>query len=100
MVQNIFIKCVDGIVKKAYDGKDTPQHDWNIAIDMFDAETHITDALGDDKAEIARQRSEFLSYVKTRKFDKNGKEIKKVAGAPDTYIIDGEEVKITGDMVK
>lgn len=99
MKQNIFIKCIDGIVKEAYAGGDSVKYDWNTAIDMFNAKHHITAALGGDTGEIARQRGEFLSFVKNRKFDKNGKEIKGENGAPDEYVTDGEKVKITGDMI-
>ena len=99
MKQNIFIKCIDGIVKEAYAGGDKPVYDWNTAIDRFDAKYHITDALKGDSAEVMRQRSEFLSFVKNRKFDRDGKEIKEPKGAPDTYTVNGEEIKITGDMV-
>lgn len=100
MTQNIFIKCVDGIVKEAYAGGDSVKYDWNTAIDIFNAKYHITAALGGDMGEVARQRGEFISWVKNRKFDKNGKEIKRTAEAPQEYEINGRKIKIDGGMIK
>lgn len=97
MTQNIFIKCIDGIVKEAYDGGDKVKYDWQTAIDRFDATHHITAAIA-DKTEVARQRSEFLTYVKNRKFAPDGTEIKARPELSDKYMVDGEEVRITGDM--
>lgn len=99
MTQNVFIKCIDGIVKEAYAGSDNVKHDWNTAIDIFDAKHHVSAAIG-DPGEIARQRGEFLTYVKDKKFSPDGKEIKETRKPfTDEYEINGEKVKITGDMI-
>lgn len=100
MTQNVFLKCIDGIVKESFAGGDKVKHDWNTSIDMFDAKHHITAAIG-DPGEIARQRGEFLNYVKDKTFGPDGKEIKKKPQPlTDEYEINGEKIKITGDMIR
>lgn len=96
---NVFIDNVVGIVKESYAGGDKPRFDWQTAIDMYKSKNPSI-VEGMDALEIERQRSEFLTYVKTRKFDKNGAEIKTQPQLTDVYHINGEDVKITGEMIE
>lgn len=98
MQNNVYIKCLDGIVKEAYAHGETKKHDWQTAIDIFDAKHHVSAAIG-DPGEIARQRSEFLNYVKGKKFAPDGTEIKENKAPSDMYLVNGKYIKITGDMI-
>ena len=98
MQNNVYIKCLDGIVKEAYAHGETMKYDWQTAIDIFDAKHHVSAAIG-DPGEAARQRSEFLNYVKGKKFAPDGIEIKEKPELSDEYMINGKKVKITGDMI-
>lgn len=74
MKNNVFIKNLEGIVRESYAGENEPKYDWNTAIDMYNKKSGIT--RGMQTSETIRQRSAFLQYVSSRRFDKNGKEIK------------------------
>ena len=72
-MNNVFMENIKGIVMESYAGADKPKYDWQTAIDMFNAKEHITEGMA--ITEIVNQRSEFLEFVSTRKFDKDGNEI-------------------------
>lgn len=72
-IKNVFIRHLREIVAVSYAGGDKPKWDWSTSIAMYLHEHAIAKEL--TRAEFNAQYSEFLEYVSTRKFDKDGNEI-------------------------
>lgn len=71
--KNVFIENIRGIVLASYNGQDTPQYDWNVAIDAWKAR-HGDIVRAVPTPELGAMRAEFLDYVKDKKFNKYGDE--------------------------
>lgn len=70
---NVFIDNIRGIVLASYNGQDTPQYDWNVAIDAWKAR-HGDLVRNIPTTDLGKMRTEFLDYVKDKKFNKYGDE--------------------------
>ena len=74
LIENVFVENLKGIVKTAYGDEDTPNLDWQTAIDVYLMSHPITEGMSEGRA--SQQRSYFLRYVQGKKFDKDGDEIR------------------------
>lgn len=69
MKQNYYIERVKEIAKLGNER----EVDWTVAVSMYDAEHGMP---YEDKEAIAADRAEFYEFVRGKRFDENGEEVK------------------------